>query len=162
MQWRIEAFQGHPSSLARPTIAALREYLHDPDFHQRFGLRSLRWLFGGLLVLVASQWVGIGGAAVDCQATPFAFRPGTQSDVTMRVKGSRSCNLAARIGSARIENLIIESPPQYGGLQLRGRTGVVYRTGPGHKGDDSFVIALSGRRNGEAGSMLVRIKVKVD
>ena len=162
MLLRIEASKDRPAPFARATVAALRDDLHSQDVRQQFGRRHLRWFAAALLVLLALQWIGADKAAINCQATPFAFRPGTQSDVTMRVEGGRSCDLAARIGSASIEDLAIESSPQFGMIQPRGRTGVVYRTRVGHKGDDFFVLALNGRRDGEAGSMLVRVKVEVE
>jgi len=162
MQWRIETPQRRSSRLAMAALASLSDYLQSQDVRQWFGPDKLRWFAGALLALLVVQWISLDKAAINCQSTPFAFRPGAQADVTMRVESGRSCDLAARIGSASIENLAVDSAPQFGMIQPRGRTGVVYRTRVGHKGDDFFTIALNGRRDGEAGSMLVRIKVEVE
>ena len=162
MQWRIETPQRRSSRLAMAALASLHDYLQSAEVRNWFGQDKLRWFAGALLVLLVLQLMSFGKAPINCQSTPFVFRPGAQADVTMRVEGGRSCDLAARIGSASIENLTVDSAPQFGMVQPRGRTGVVYRTKVSHKGDDFFTIALNGRRDGEVGSMLVRIKVEVE
>lgn len=127
----------------------------------RLAFGWLGWLSTStaLLLLTACLWSAL--APVDCRAAPFAFRPNNGIDATMRVTSGRSCIMVARIGSANAQDLWIDTPPQHGTVQPRGRTGITYRAADKFKGDDFFTIALRGRDKSGAGIMTVRVRVAV-
>jgi hypothetical protein len=118
----------------------------------------LLWLAAGLFLLVLLE---ISSREGDCRTPAIAFRPGTEMPVTTRVTSGRACTLAAEVGSTPMHEIAIENPARHGFVEPRGRTGAVYRAALGYRGDDSFAIRLTGGRDGQTGSMVIRVQIRV-
>jgi hypothetical protein len=127
-----------------------------------FGYAVLCWLLAGGIVLPVwgLLWLTRPGLT-ECQAAPLALKLGSQVAVAMNVTSGMACTLFAQIGSASLEEPIIDMPPQHGSVSFRGRSGVMYRADPAYKGNDFFAIKLNGRSNSEPGAMKVGVSVVI-
>jgi hypothetical protein len=161
MQLRYQSFQSkrlpNPETWDEP--AAARSSLE--RVWSRF---ASGWVEGVMVGLAALTVLGLFAfrAPGDCRAPPVAFRPGAVQDVAMTVPRGRACGLAVKISAAQVVALSIDTPPQYGELQPRGRTGATYRPDAAFAGEDFFAVALEGPGALGAAAMLVRVKVVVN
>jgi len=105
-------------------------------------------------------WANLAAPA-ECRMAPMLLRLDAQSETSLRATSGVPCTVAIQTGSATVEDLTVEKSPNYGGLVPRGRTGVVYRSMPGFKGDDDFTVALKGRLAAHEGEMRIKAKVVV-
>jgi hypothetical protein len=116
-------------------------------------------LFG--LIGVGAAAITASGAFNSCTTQPVALRLGENAIAEMTVaKGSR-CSLRVETGSARIDDLVVESYSSRGDIFARGRTGVIYQPSARFTGEDSFVFALHGRTARGWSKMTVRVSVAV-
>jgi hypothetical protein len=124
-------------------------------------------IVGGILMLVMilalTGVVGRWGLPMRGQChvvtPPLAF--GSEEEARMEASNGTACAVVMRVGSARIDELVVLEAPRNGAVTLRGRTGVTYRAAAGFHGHDSFVIALRGRSAESAGTAVVRVAVAV-
>jgi hypothetical protein len=93
--------------------------------------------------------------------SPMLLRLDSTGDTILRAASGVPCTMAIKPGATTIDALTVEKSPNYGGLVPRGRTGVVYRSMAGFKGEDDFTIALKGRMASQEGAMRIRAKVVV-
>ena len=142
------------------SIESTAAILPGPD--TGFAYAVLCWLLAGGIVLPVwgLLWLTKPGLT-ECQAAPLALKFGSQINVAMKVASGMACTLSAQIGSASLEEPIVETPPQHGSVSFRGRSGVMYRADPAYKGSDFFAIKLNGRSNSEPGAMKVGVSVVV-
>jgi hypothetical protein len=151
-EWLAHSRKAHAISSASPALLAPQT---------GFTYAALCWLVvgGAILPLAGTYW--LPAPAPECQTAPLALKFGGETNATMSVASGMSCTLFARVGSASLNDVIIETPPQHGWLNPRGRSGIVYRAQSGYKGDDTFAIELRGRTSAESGAMKVRVNVSV-
>ena len=128
------------------------------------GLRAMpAWGFVGLSLVCAGAmvWAGILGAR-DCRVEPIPLALGRQSDVPIALSANTPCAILIKAGSAVLDDITIDAPPRHGTLALRGRTGVVYRPGPGFKGRDAFAFSLHGRSSAAPGTAAIQVRAVVE
>jgi hypothetical protein len=123
------------------------------------------WLAGGIVLGVtlggiAWSWFSLAPPQ-ECRMARMMLRLDTANETSLHAASGVPCTMAVEPGSATVEALTVEKSPNYGGLVPRGRTGVIYRSMPGFKGDDDFVVALKGRLASHEGEMRIRAKVVV-
>jgi hypothetical protein len=121
------------------------------------------WCFVGLSLVCAGAmvWSGILSAR-DCRVEPIPLALGRQSEVPIALPANRPCTILVKAGSTPLDDITIDAPPQHGTLVLRGRTGVVYRPGPGFKGSDAFAFSLHGRSSAAAGIAAIQVRAVVE
>lgn len=118
-------------------------------------------LLGLIGVSAVAAAITAAGAFNSCTTQPIALRFGENAIAEMTVaKGSR-CSLRVETGSARIDDLVVESHASRGDIFARGRTGVIYQPNARFTGEDSFVFALHGRTTRGWSKMTVRVGVVV-
>lgn len=106
-------------------------------------------------------WAGILGAR-DCHVGPIPLTLGRESDVTITLPANTPCTILVRAGSAVLDDIAVDAPPDRGTLTARGRTGVVYRPHPGFKGVDSFGFSLYGRSRSTREAATFHVRAIVD
>jgi hypothetical protein len=116
-----------------------------------------------VMILALTGLVGRWGLPLRGQChivtPPLAF--GSEEEARMEASNGTACAAVMRVGSARIDELVVLEAPRNGTVSLRGRTGVTYRAAAGFHGDDAFVIALRGRSAESAGTAVIRVAVAV-
>jgi hypothetical protein len=124
--------------------------------------RMSGWLVWCLVVAPAAAMLwATTGAARDCHLKPIALVLGLDTQITATVPSGVSCSVRTLTGDATIADLTIDSPPRYGELAPRDRTGVFYRSDPKFKGEDSFIFALRGGSSSAHAKSVVRVHVTV-
>jgi hypothetical protein len=122
-----------------------------------------RWLVWGLVVAlaaVATLW-STTGAARDCHFKPIPLVLGLDTEISATVPSGVPCSVRTLTGEATVEDLMIHSPPRFGELAPRGRTGVFYRPDPKFKGEDSFIFALRDGASSSHAKSVIRVQVTV-
>jgi hypothetical protein len=123
-------------------------------------VKKTKWLLVGIsFVLVAAVVWLTTGTARECQLKPIPIVFGQNTEVSAQVPSGTPCSVRALTGNTTIEDLRIESQPQFGAVVPRGRTGVVYRPDPKFKGEDSFTFALRGGASSLRATSVVRVHV---
>jgi hypothetical protein len=100
-------------------------------------------------------------ARTECHAAPIPLKFGGAIDTTMSTIGGQACTLMTHIGSASVEDIVVETSPRFGSVTPRGRSGIIYRPQPAYAGNDYFAVELKGRANSETGAMKLRVAVTV-
>ena len=99
--------------------------------------------------MVSASFLGSRG----CRLAPIPLALGRDSDVSINLPANTPCTILVQTGSAVLDDIAINAPPERGTLTSRGRSGVVYRPLPGFKGNDSFDFSLHGLLNGMRGKL---------
>jgi hypothetical protein len=124
--------------------------------------KTSNWLAWGLMLAPAAAMLwATTGAARDCHLKPIALVLGLDTQIIATVPSGVSCSVRTLTGDATIADLTIDSPPRYGDLAPRGRTGVFYRSDPKFKGEDSFTFALRGGASSAHAKSVIRVRVTV-
>jgi hypothetical protein len=113
------------------------------------------------MALTAALWSPLADATGGCHTFPLVFKPGATIDTSMSVGQDRACSLYISAGSAVISSLAVVTAPSGGAISARGRTGVVYRSLAGYRGEDAFTIALAGKLKEEVTTMTVKVRINV-
>jgi hypothetical protein len=123
-------------------------------------VKKTKWLLVGISFALAAAVVWLTtGAARECQLKPIPVVFGQDTEVAVEAPSGTPCSVRALTGSTTVEDLRIESQPQFGAVVPRGRTGVVYRPDPKFKGEDSFTFALRGGASSLRATSVVRVHV---
>jgi hypothetical protein len=105
---------------------------------------------------------GFGGRAEGaCSAPDWRFVWGVETNAYMTTDGGR-CSLVFRraFRTSEVHSITIASAPRNGSAAASGHS-VIYNPRSGFKGDDSFVFAINGKRNGSPVRATVRVSVTV-
>jgi hypothetical protein len=145
-----------------PSIPTFTEPLTPPAAPAFAPGKMLKWLLGGILLAPAATMVwATTGAARDCHLKPITLVLGADTQISATVPRGMPCSIRALTGSAMVEDLTIDSPPQHGELTPRGRTGVFYRPDPKFKGEDFFAFGLRGGPSSSRATSIIRVRVTV-
>jgi hypothetical protein len=96
-----------------------------------------------------------------CQNTPSLLVFGQTFDIAMSLARNSACSIRLHPGSTAVDRLDIVTPPRHGVIDMRGRTGVIYRADRGFKGDDFFTFAVRGQSAAYKGTSVHRVRVTV-
>jgi len=105
---------------------------------------------------------GIGGRAeAACSVADWRFVWDVETNAYMTTDGGR-CSLVLRrtFRTSEVHAITISSTPRNGNASVSGHS-VIYNARSGFKGDDTFVFAVSGRRNGNPVRATVKVSVSV-
>jgi hypothetical protein len=124
---------------------------------------AVAWCFVGLsgLCLLAMVAAGILGSH-DCRVAPIPLALGVQTEVSIALPANTPCTILVQGGSATLDGLRIDVPPERGTLTPRGRTGVVYRPRSGFKGADVFDFSLRGRSSAAYEIATIRVRATIN
>jgi hypothetical protein len=162
-----EAHKHGDVTLSRPATLTRRRTAHKASAFRSFPIApqharlATSAILGVTIAGLGALWVGLAAAPAECRMPPMLLRLDTADETILRAASGVPCTLTVEPGEASVEALTVEKSPNYGGLVPRGRTGVIYRSMPGFKGDDDFTIALKGKVAAHAGEMRIRAKVVV-
>jgi hypothetical protein len=118
--------------------------------------------FVGFSALCVCAMVALGAlSARDCRVAPIPLQLGAGTALAIAVPANTPCTLLVRAGSATLDEISIDTPPQHGTLVPRGRTGTVYRPDRGFKGDDVFVFAVNARSTTGQERAIIRVQATV-
>jgi hypothetical protein len=98
----------------------------------------------------------------DCRVAPIPLALGRDSDVSVSLPVNTPCTILVQTGSAVLDDITVNAPPERGTLTSRGRTGVIYRPSPGFKGADSFGFSLHGRSNSVPETSVIHVRAIVN
>lgn len=115
----------------------------------------------GVMMLVLATPGPIELPLGGCRNTPSRLIFGETFDVTMNLDRNTACSVLLRPGSAAVDKLEITTPPRYGALSPRGRTGMVYRADRNFTGEDFFAFAMRGQSAAYNGTSVVRVRVQI-
>jgi hypothetical protein len=96
-----------------------------------------------------------------CRIAPIPLVPGTDYDISIRLRAGIPCTILVQPGSMVVENINIDLPPEGGTLTARGRTGVIYRPHAGFTGEDSFAFSLGSHSGSTSGTSTVRVRARI-
>jgi hypothetical protein len=124
---------------------------------------TVAWCFIGLsgLCVLAMVCAGIFGSH-DCRVAPIPLALGQETAVSIALPADTPCTILVQGGSATLDVIRIDIPPQRGTLTPRGRTGVVYRPRPGFKGADGFDFSLHGRSRDAYETATIRVRANIN
>jgi hypothetical protein len=124
---------------------------------------AVAWWFVGLsgLCVLAMVCAGILGAR-GCRVTPIQLALGHETEVSIALPANTPCTIRVEPGSATLDGLRIEVPPERGTLTPRGRTGVVYRPRAGFKGSDAFDFSLRGGSPAAYETSTIRVRASIN
>ena len=114
------------------------------------------------LLVLAVLLCGLGGRAdAACAVPEWRFIWDVETNAYMTTDGSR-CSLVLRraFRTSEVHSVAIASAPRNGSATSSGHS-VFYIPRAGFKGGDSFVFAISGRRNGNPTRATVKVSVMV-
>ncbi len=98
-------------------------------------------LFAGLMCLLMMSYP----ASARCYVGSFTFFGGGETDVKMIVSSGKTCWFVLHAGSAsHFDRLDIPERPKHGSASLRQGVGVDYRANASYKGEDEFVLLVTG------------------
>ena len=104
------------------------------------------WCFVGLSALCVVAMVVVGAlSARGCRVAPIPLTPGAGTELAIAIPADTPCTILIPAGSAILDDITVDTPPQHGTLTARGRAGTVYRPNRGFKGDDAFAFSLNAR-----------------
>lgn len=96
-----------------------------------------------------------------CRNTPGRLTFGQTFDVSMSLARNSACSVWLHPGSTAVDKLEIVTPPRHGSIDMRGRTGVIYRADRNFKGADFFTFAVRGQSAAFKGTSIHRVRVTV-
>ena len=115
-----------------------------------------------VLFVLAVLLYSLGGRAeAACDVPQWRFIWDVESNAYMATDGGR-CSLAFRraFRTSEVHSITIATAPRNGSVSASGNA-VLYNPRSGFKGDDSFVFAINGKRNGNPVRATVRVSVTV-
>jgi hypothetical protein len=121
----------------------------------------MRALFVLAVLLCGLLW-GIGGRAEAACAVPdWRFVWDVETNAYITTDGGR-CSLVFRraFRTSEVHSITIASAPRNGAASASGNS-VSYTPRSGFKGEDAFVFAINGRRNGNPVRATVKVNVTV-
>jgi hypothetical protein len=114
----------------------------------------------GAACVCAAVWTTALGAG-GCPSAPVPVVLGTDAGAALSMTNGAACTVLLRTGSAVLDDLTIDIPPQHGTVVARGRTGVVYRPHRQFQGEDRFAFTVRGRLGPTFEFSVVRVQVNV-
>jgi Big-like domain-containing protein len=114
------------------------------------------------LLALAVLLCGLGGQAEAACAVPdWRFVWDVETNAYMTTDGGR-CSLVFRraFRTSEVHSIGMATAPRNGSATVSGNS-VFYTPRSGFKGDDSFVFAINGKRNGSAVRATVKVNVTV-
>jgi hypothetical protein len=127
---------------------------------RKLGLAAILLAFGVAGFALAAPGpiaLPLGG----CHNTPGRLIFGQTFDVSMSLARNTACSVWLHPGSTAVDRLEIVTPPQHGAIDMRGRTGVIYRADRHFKGTDFFTFAVRGQSAAYKGTSVHRVHVTV-
>jgi hypothetical protein len=118
---------------------------------------KMRTLFAVAVLLGAL----VGQAQAGCWVPDWRFVWDVETSAYMITDGGR-CRTAFRraFRTSEVHSMSLASAPRNGVASVSGHS-VIYNPHPGFKGEDSFVFAINGRRNGNPVRATVKVNVSV-
>jgi hypothetical protein len=124
---------------------------------------AVAWWFVGLSGLCVLAMVGAGIlGSHGCRVAPIPLALGHETEVSVSLPANTPCTILVQGGSATLDNLHINVPPERGTLTPRGRTGVVYRPRAGFKGADTFDFSLRGGSHSDYETATIRVRASIN
>ncbi|MGZ9156508.1 MAG: Ig-like domain-containing protein, partial [Candidatus Binatia bacterium] len=117
-----------------------------------------------VVTVAGTLWFGHRSRATmeGCSTNPVSAEFVPELNVAMTVKRGSACAVWARVATAFVETLTVESAPRHGTLRLRDLSGVIYRPDPGFAGSDAFAFERRGAAQHHKRNSLVRVEVNVE
>jgi hypothetical protein len=102
-----------------------------------------------------------GGAQAACWVPNWRFVWDVETNAYITTDGGR-CSVVMRrtFRTSEVHSILIASPPRNGAASVSGNS-VFYNPRSGFKGEDVFVFAINGRRNGSPVHATVKVSVTV-
>ena len=101
-----------------------------------------------------------GPARAECRVEGFHFFAGSETETNMTVSSGKRCGFIVHAaGRSRFDNLGIAQRPGHGALSSRSGVGFDYTSAAAYKGEDAFVVTVTGAMR--TGNGTARIKVHV-
>jgi hypothetical protein len=99
-------------------------------------------------------------AWAECRVEGFHFFAGSETETNMTVSSGKRCGFHVRTAArSRFDNLAIVQRPAHGALSSRSGVGFDYTSAAAYKGEDAFVVTVTGEMR--TGNGTARIKVHV-
>ena len=113
-----------------------------------------------LLLLAATPCVA------KCHKDYFKFIHGSETSTTMHVSSGASCAIKFTItGKSTIDSIAIAEQAKHGAASWNGFSGypeVTYRSSPGYRGQDEFLLSISGASSRSDSPANLRVFVVVE
>ncbi len=106
-------------------------------------------------------WGCVGAAEARCHRYAWQSKWGMEMNAYMETDGAVCSTSPSRMGgTSEVHSVNIAAPARHGTASISGRT-VLYRPKPGFKGQDQFVFAIIGNKNGSPQRATMRVTVTV-
>ena len=113
-----------------------------------------------LLLLAATPCVA------KCHKDYFKFVHGSETSTTMHVSSGASCVIKFTIsGKSTINSIALAEQAKHGAASWNGFSGypaVTYRSSPGYRGQDEFLLSISGASSRSDSPANLRVSVVVE
>jgi hypothetical protein len=113
-----------------------------------------------LLLLAATPCVA------KCHKDYFKYVHGSETSTTMHVSSGASCVIKFTIsGKSTIDSIAIAEQAKHGAASWNGFSGypaVTYRSSPGYRGQDEFLLSISGASSRSDSPANLRVSVVVE
>jgi Bacterial Ig domain len=120
------------------------------------------WCLVGLSALCVVAMVAAGAlSARGCRVAPIPLTLGAGTELSVTIPADTPCTILIPAGSATLDDITVDAPPQHGTLTARGRTGTVYRPNRGFKGEDEFAFSLNARSGAGRESSIIRVQASI-
>ena len=120
----------------------------------------MMYLRASVLLLLAAT-----PSQAECHHDYFRFYHGSEVSATMRVTSGAPCLIKfTNSGKSNIDSIAITKQASHGTASWNGSTaypGVSYRSSPGYKGQDEFLIDISGASTRSTSPASLRVSVDV-
>jgi hypothetical protein len=130
--------------------------LSKPDKHWEGSLRKrISAIAFSMMFLSQPAWA-------ECRVGAFHFFAGSETETNMTVSSGRRCGLIVyAAGRSRFDNLGIAQRPEHGALSSRSGVGFDYTSAAAYKGDDVFIVTVTGAMRTGTGTARIKVHVTV-
>jgi hypothetical protein len=102
-------------------------------------------------------------ASARCSVPSFNFTFGQPGSTGMTVGSGESCNIKLREANVSVfQRTSVAARPAKGSVTVPNPINITYRARPGQQGQDSFVIKISGTREGAPKTTLLTVAVQIE
>ena len=100
-----------------------------------------------------------------CNVDHFRYYHGSEAPATMHVTGGASCDMNFSNGAkSSIDSIAITEQAKHGAASWNGSCGypkVTYKSSPGYRGQDEFLLSISGASVRSDSPAMLRVSVDV-
>jgi len=116
----------------------------------------------GMLVASTVLLFSIEAASAECRFSGVNAYFNQESEAAITVSSGSNCGFSLNASSqVAFERTQIVARPKHGTASPRSGAGVTYKSASGYKGEDSFVISITGRGSSGPGTATIKVRVTV-